>query len=125
MYFSNDAAAALYDWLLVRDYWKEPLFYGQGQGRQPLSYSGARKIFIKYIGRAGLVDKGYTLHCLRHTFATNLLNAGMPIEVLRDLLGHSNLQQTQHYAKLSDRSREAEFFRAMAVIEGEDKNELD
>ena len=123
MYFSNDAAAALYDWLLVRDYWKEPLFYGQG--RQPLSYSGARKIFIKYIGRAGLVDKGYTLHCLRHTFATNLLNAGMPIEVLRDLLGHSNLQQTQHYAKLSDRSREAEFFRAMAVIEGEDKNELD
>jgi integrase/recombinase XerD len=118
-YFSNDAAAALYDWLLVRDYRKERLFYGMG--RQSLSYSAARKTFVKYIGEAGLVDKGYTLHCLRHTFATNLLNAGMPIEVLRDLLGHSNLVQTQHYAKLSDRTREAEFFRAMAIIEGEDK----
>ena len=123
VYFSNDAAAALYDWLLVRDYWKESLFYGRGQ--QSMSYCAARKVFVKYIGKAGLSGKGYTLHCLRHTFATNLLNAGMPIDVLRDLLGHSNLQQTQHYAKLSDRTREAEFFRAMAIIEGEDKNELD
>ena len=122
-YFSNDAASALYDWLLVRDYWKERLFYGMG--RQSISYPAARKVFVKYIGKAGLEDKGYTLHCLRHTFATNLLNAGMPIEVLRDLLGHSNLNQTQHYAKLSDRTREAEFFRAMAIIEGEDKNGLD
>jgi len=50
VYFSNDAAAALYDWLLVRDYWKEPLFYGRG--RQSMSYSGARKIFVKVYRRS-------------------------------------------------------------------------
>ena len=123
VYFSNDAAAALYEWLLIRDYWKQRLFYGQR--RQSIGYAAVRKRFVKYIERSGLTDKGYTLHCLRHTFATNLLNAGMPIEVLRDLLGHSNLAQTQHYAKLVDRVREAEFFKAMAIIEGEDTHESD
>ena len=123
VYFSNDAAEALYDWLLVRDYWKERLFYAQG--RESMRYSGARGVFVKYIRKAGLEDKGYTLHCLRHTFATNLLNARMPIEVLRDLLGHSNLVQTQHYAKLVDRFREEEFFKAMALIEGEGNHGLD
>jgi len=123
VYFSNDAAEALYDWLLVRDYWKDRLFYAQG--RESMRYSGARRVFVKYIRKAGLEDKGYTLHCLRHTFATNLLNARMPIEVLRDLLGHSNLVQTQHYAKLVDRFREEEFFKAMALIEGEDNHGLD
>lgn len=123
VYFSNDAAEALYEWLLVRDYWKERLFYAQG--RTSMKYGAARAVFVKYITKAGLEDKGYTLHCLRHTFATNLLNARMPIEVLRDLLGHSNLAQTQHYAKLVDRIREEEFFKAMAMIEGEDNHELD
>jgi site-specific recombinase XerD len=123
VFFSNDAAEALYEWLLVRDYWKERLFYGQG--RLSMTYAGARKVFVKYIGKARLSGKGYTIHCLRHTFATNLLNAGTPIEVVRDLLGHSSLEQTQQYTKLSDRTREAEFFRAMAIIEGENKNEPD
>jgi site-specific recombinase XerD len=123
VYFSNDAAKALYDWLLVRDYWKDRLFYAQG--RKSMKYGAARGVFVKYIRKSGLEDKAYTLHCLRHTFATNLLNARMPIEVLRDLLGHSNLEQTQHYAKLVDRIREEEFFKAMAIIEGEDNHGLD
>jgi len=120
VYFSNDAAAALYDWLLVRDFWKERLFYGSS--RKSLCYAGARIMFNKYIEKAGLSHRGYTLHCLRHTFATSLLNNRMPIEVLRDLLGHINLEQTQHYAKLSDKNREEEFFRAMTIIEGGDAN---
>ena len=77
------------------------------------------------MGLAGLQHKRYTLHCLRHTYATSLLNVRMPIEVLRDLLGHRNLKQTQHYAKLSDKTREEEFFRAMAIIEGGNTNEHD
>lgn len=40
----------------------------------------ARKLFVKNIQKAGLSHKRYTLHCLRHTFASELLNAGMRLE---------------------------------------------
>ena len=63
---------------------------------------------------------GYTLHCLRHTFATELLNAGMPLECLRVLLGHTNLEVTRRYARLTDRTREHEYFKAMErILKGE------
>ena len=66
--------------------------------------------------------KGYTVHCLRHTFATELLNAGMRLECLQQLLGHSNLEVTRIYARLTDKTREEEYFKAMAIIEkGEDE----
>ena len=115
VYFSNDAAEALYNWLMERKFFKERLFYTQG--RASMTYATARNIFNKYLGKAGLLHKGYTLHRLRHTYATGLLNARMPIECLRDLLGHKNLEQTRRYANLSDKTREEEFFRAMAIIE--------
>jgi len=116
-YFSNDAAEALYDWLMIRDCSQDHLFYGRG--RKPLSYAAARVMFLKYIDEAGLSHKGYTLHCLRHTLATSLLNARVPIEVVQIILGHTSLMQTQRYAKLCDKTCEEEFFRAMAIIEGE------
>lgn len=104
VYFGNDAAEALYNWLMVRDAWRERLFYGPSRGT--LSYSSAWTVFKKYLEKAGLSHKNYSPHCLRHTFATTLLNARMPIEVLRDLLGHKTLEQTRRYANLSDRTRE-------------------
>ncbi len=60
---------------------------------------------------------GYTIHCLRHTFASELLNAGMRLECLQPLLGHASLEVTRRYARLTDRTREEEYFRAMAIIE--------
>lgn len=116
VYFSNDAAEALYYWLLKRDHWKLHLFHGSSD--KAISYSTAFLIFKKYVNKAGLAHKGYTPHWLRHSFATSLLNARIPIEVLRDLLGHKNLVQTRRYAALTDRTRKEEFFRAMAIIEG-------
>ena len=66
---------------------------------------------------AELLHKGYTLHCLRHTFASELLNAGMRLECLQQLLGHSNIEMTRRYARLTDNTRKEEYFRAMAIIE--------
>lgn len=123
VYFGNDAAEALYHWLLERDFWKKRLFYGKG--RDSISYTAARKVFHNYLEKAGLSHKGYSPHCLRHTYATGLLNAGMPIECLRDLLGHTNLKQTLRYARLSDKTRKEEFFRAMSIIEGGKSHESD
>jgi site-specific recombinase XerD len=116
VFFSNDAAQALYQWLMKRDYWKKHLFHGPRD--KAISYEAARAIFKKYVDKARLSHKGITLHCLRHTYATNLLNAGMHIEVLRDLLGHHSLEQTRRYANLADKTRKAQYFTTMAIIEG-------
>jgi len=118
VYYSEDAQAALLAWLRVRDPIKEKLFYGQG--RHSLCYEAARSMFTKYLHKAGLQYSGYTLHCLRHTFATDLLNVRMPLECLRVLLGHTNLEVTRRYARLTDKTREHEYFKAMErILKGE------
>ena len=114
-YLSEDACQALAVWLSMRDPAKERLFYGQG--RQRLGYTAARVRFVKYLEKAGLAHKGYSLHCLRHTCATELLNAGMRLECLQQLLGHSSIEMTRRYARLTDNTRREEYFRAMAIIE--------
>jgi len=114
-YLSEDACKALMVWLQMRDPAKERLFYGQGRPR--LSYTAVRVRFAKYLDQAGLVHKGYSLHCLRHTCATELLNAGMRLECLQQLLGHSSIEMTRRYARLTDNTRREEYFRAMAIIE--------
>ena len=115
VYLSDDALFALKLWLSKRDYRKEFLFYGWGDNH--LGYGAARLLFVKYLKEAGLQHKNYTVHCLRHTFATELLNAGMRLECLQQLLGHHNIEMTRRYARLTDKTREEEYFRAMAVIE--------
>jgi len=120
VYFCDDAKDALMAWLRTRDPEQRYLFYGRSG--QPLSYAGARSLFVKYLGKSGLAAKGYTLHQLRHTFATELLNAGMRLEVLQQLLGHSTIEMTRHYARLTDKTREEEYFRAMNRIEREGSN---
>ena len=118
VYYSEDAKEALLSWLRVRNTFKENLFYGQGD--KPLCYEAARSMFNKYLTKAGLLYTGYTLHCLRHTFATDLLNARMPLECLRVLLGHTSLEVTRIYARLTDKTREQEYFMAMErILKGE------
>ena len=114
VYYSADAQQALLAWLRLRDPRKQHLFYGQKD--KPLCYEAARAIFQRCLHKADLQYSGYTLHCLRHSFATCLLNAKMPLECLRVLLGHSNLEITRRYARLSDKTREEEYFAAMERI---------
>lgn len=115
VYLSDDVLAALKLWLRRRDPNREFVF--SGHGNKPLCYSTGRSRFVKSIQKAGLEEKGYTVHCLRHTFASELLNAGMRLEVLQQLLGHQDIEVTRRYARLTDRTREEEYFRAMAIIE--------
>jgi integrase/recombinase XerD len=115
VYLSDDALFAIKLWLRRRDKNKDFIFYGQGN--RGLCYSAGRNRFVKYLKKAGLEQKGYTVHCLRHTFASELLNAGMRLECLQQLLGHQDIEVTRRYARLTDRTREEEYFRAMAIIE--------
>lgn len=114
VYLSPDALFALKRWFAVRRKEQAYLFYGQ---RSRLCYSASRSCFVKYLRQARLDQKGYTVHCLRHTFASELLNAGMRLEVLQQLLGHEDIEVTRRYARLTDKTREEEYFRAMAIIE--------
>jgi integrase/recombinase XerD len=115
VYLSDDALFAIKLWLRRRDKNKEFVFYGRSNGH--LCYSTGRGLFVKYLQKAGLDQKGYTVHCLRHTFASELLNAGMRLECLQQLLGHQDIEVTRRYARLTDTTREQEYFRAMAIIE--------
>ena len=117
VYLAEDACQALEDWLAVRRWKTELIFCGLHGG--PLSYEVARSRFVMLLGKADLAHKRYTLHCLRHTFASELLNAGMRLECLQQLLGHSSIEMTRRYARLTDITRKEEYFRAMAKIEKE------
>jgi integrase/recombinase XerD len=115
VYVSDDAQSALRKWFKKRGSHTEFVFYAQG--RNAMTYQGAPAMFIKYVSEAGLAHKEYSLHCLRHTCASELLNAGMRLECLQQLLGHSSIEMTRRYARLTDNTREQEYFRAMSIIE--------
>lgn len=55
--------------------------------------------------QVGLYDKGYTSHTLRHSFATHLLNSGVNIHTVKELLGHSKLETTMIYLHLMETTR--------------------
>lgn len=56
---------------------------------------------------------------LRHTFATQLVNAGAKITTIQALLGHVRLNTTMTYARVHDKTVVSDFLRAMEQIEGE------
>ena len=60
-----------------------------------------------------------TPHMLRHTFGTQLVNAGANITTIQALLGHSRLNTTMTYAHVHDKTVMTDYFRAMEQIEGE------
>lgn len=115
VYYSADAEQALKQWLRIRDKTRRYLFYGRSD--KPLTYVSAWNAMRKTLERADLLDKGYSPHSLRHTFATDMINGGMRVEVLQQILGHQNIEMTLRYARLSDKRREEDYYRAMAVIQ--------
>ena len=115
VFYSTAAEQALKKWLATRDTTSEYLFYGYAG--KPLCYVMAWIIMKDALQKAGLEGKGYSLHSLRHTFATNMLNAGLRLEVLQQLLGHLTIDITLRYARIADVTREDAYFRAMAIIE--------
>jgi site-specific recombinase XerD len=60
--------------------------------------------YLKEIGDICDIPKEITFHMARHTFATSVtLTNGVPIETVSKMLGHKNIQTTQHYAKILDK----------------------
>jgi site-specific recombinase XerD len=114
-YFSSDAQEALRRWLVVRAECpgEEALFIRRQRRVTP---DWIRERFKDSLRRAGL-PLLYRVHDLRHTYATLLLNAGMPITTLQKLLGHDRIATTLLYARLSDATKRAHYFTAMQEVQ--------
>jgi site-specific recombinase XerD len=78
------------------------LFPGQPATR-PLTIRSAQHIFDKAIHHAE-IPKKISIHSLRHTFATHLLESGTDIRYIQALLGHANLRTTERYTHVARRS---------------------
>jgi integrase len=61
--------------------------------------------YLKVICEDAGIKKHISFHCSRHTFATNCLELGISIEVLKELLGHSELRETLLYAKTTNKKK--------------------
>ncbi|MGW1456526.1 site-specific integrase [Salegentibacter agarivorans] len=70
----------------------------------PIFSNQKTNAYIKEIADLCGINKNLTFHLARHTFATTVtLSNGVPIESVSKMLGHKNLQTTQHYAKILDK----------------------
>ncbi|MDR2103776.1 MAG: tyrosine-type recombinase/integrase [Treponema sp.] len=97
---SERAAAFIKEYctLYTIDGW---LFPGQPASRH-LSIRSAQSIFDKALVKAN-IQKPASLHSLRHTFATHLLENGTDIKYIQELLGHASLRTTERYTHIARR----------------------
>ncbi|MDR2446122.1 MAG: site-specific integrase [Treponema sp.] len=81
------------------DHW---IFPGQNADEH-LSIRSAERIFEQALRSAG-IEKKVSIHSLRHSFATHLLESGVDIRYIKDLLGHASIRTTERYTHVARRS---------------------
>jgi site-specific recombinase XerD len=116
VYVSPDAHDALTDYLEQRSQSRSKIVFLVEKGRcrgQPISVRGIQKKMEYYAKESGLK---VSCHHLRHTMATQLLNADADITIIQDLLGHSRITTTQRYCRVSNRKVERDYYRAIERV---------
>ena len=116
VYISDDAAEALVAYLKQRSHRRAKGVFlvekGDYKG-QPISVRGIQKRMEYYAKKSGLK---ISCHHLRHTMATQLLNADAQAESIQDLLGHNWISTTERYCKVSNVKVKRDYFNAMEKI---------
>jgi site-specific recombinase XerD len=116
VYISKDAYDALKAYLKTRSHYRTKRIFLVEKGTykgKALSVRGIQKR-IEYYAKKARVD--VSCHRLRHTMATQLLNAEAEVETIQDLLGHNWITTTQRYCKVSNLKVQRDYFKAMRNV---------
>jgi len=115
VYLSKDAGFALENYLKVRSSKARRMFLVQKGplAGTPISVRGIQKR-IEYYARQSTVK--VSCHSLRHTMATQLLNADADLSTIQDLLGHSHITTTQRYCRVSNLKVQRDYYNAIEVV---------
>ena len=116
VYISRDAQEALLAYLRVRPSSKAKKVFVVEKGPyrgKPLSVRGIQKR-IEYYARKTKLK--VSCHHLRHTMATQLLNAAAEVVTIQDLLGHNWIKTTERYCTVSNLKVQRDYFKAMEVV---------
>lgn len=99
VYLNHTALYWLEQYLKIREDSKDNhLFLNRFGEKLSVRYFG--RIFKKYLSKAG-IEKNLSMHSLRHSFASHLLQEGAGIREVQELLGHSNVATTEIYTHLN------------------------
>ena len=106
MYLSDVCLSALHGYLIVRSGLpkiidKDALFLSRRTGRR-LTGRRVEQILDKMFFDAGLDGKGYSVHKLRHTTASMMIQNDVNLLVIKELLGHESVSTTQIYAHIAE-----------------------
>jgi site-specific recombinase XerD len=115
VYMSEDARSALLAYLEKRSSKARGLFLvqkGPMKGK-PLSVRGIQKR-IEYYARKS--ELNVSCHRLRHTMATQLLNADAGLATIQDLLGHGQITTTQRYCRVANLKVQRDYYKAMEIV---------
>jgi site-specific recombinase XerD len=115
VYMSEDARSALLAYLAKRSSKARGLFLvqkGPMKGN-PISVRGIQKR-IEYYARKNSLN--VSCHRLRHTMATQLLNADADLATIQDLLGHGQITTTQRYCRVANLKVQRDYYKAMQVV---------
>src|SRR5215813_5494006 len=112
VYLAPDVAKALRQWQGHQIAAAPYVFPSRGTS---LTARQIRNLMTGYLKLAGITT-AYSPHSLRHTFATQLLNAGASLEVVKELMGHRSLDVTLRYTQLYDRTKRAQYDQAMSQV---------
>lgn len=106
MLYLNDACQrALKDWLTERDsltLLDQNALFITLQNRRRISTAAVHKLVKKHLAAAGLDSTQYSSHKLRHTAATLMLQNGVDVRTLQEVLGHDHLNTTQIYTHVDN-----------------------
>jgi integrase/recombinase XerD len=94
--------------VLLREYYKiyKPSIYlFEGQNYNQYSPRSVQIILKNSRKKANILTPG-TVHTLRHSYATHLINAGVDIRTVQNLLGHQSLKTTQIYTHITDHQKQ-------------------
>ena len=116
VYLSKDAYQALLAYLKVRPDSRAKGFFLVSKGRyrgRPLNVRGIQHRMKYYSKKAGFK---VTCHQLRHTMATQMLNADADLVTIQDLLGHAYIRTTERYCRVSNQKVRRDYYQAMEKV---------